>query len=175
MDETLSARAKAIYVFASEKGAALLDKDRETISRIILETSSGSKYTQRQLRGGKGQRGGPPLASVEKRGLPVAKAVVPPNECLQTTWRPFRKNARKSLQVCMRERRVAEWAIRGPRPGGGQLASVRPQSKSRCAAARCMPPVVLAENMSCVASFRQSTVDDSAHVVRPYRGRSGTT
>jgi len=50
MDETLSARAKAIYVFASEKGAALLDKDRETISRIILETSSGSKYTQRQLR-----------------------------------------------------------------------------------------------------------------------------
>lgn len=49
-DESASARAKNIYVFANEKGVAISPEDKETINRIILEMSASSKYTQRQLK-----------------------------------------------------------------------------------------------------------------------------
>ena len=44
-----TAAAKAIYVFANEKGG-MKDLDTDAIHRIILECSSDSAYTARQLR-----------------------------------------------------------------------------------------------------------------------------
>ena len=44
-----SERAKAIYVFANEKGG-MQGIDQEAIHRIILETSGNSAYTAKQLR-----------------------------------------------------------------------------------------------------------------------------
>ena len=42
-------RAKAIYVFANEKGG-MSGVDTEAINRIILETSSNSAYTAKQMK-----------------------------------------------------------------------------------------------------------------------------
>ena len=48
-EQSCEERAKAIYVFANEKGG-MKGVNYEVINKIIMETSGNSSYTQKQLK-----------------------------------------------------------------------------------------------------------------------------